>query len=170
MRAHYNELFSSSLEDQETKRERLLALGTSCFADHENGVHSWIHLPLHTLLDTGMKMQRCKAPGADGLVYEMFLLLDWDTVGTLRVSFERRFNCVYGFVEAIPEWLSVAVCTVPKDRNAHSCEKLRPLSHLSALNKWYVYGLRHLRGLPPCLSFYLRLVRLSCWPSMHGNQ
>ena len=59
MRAHYNELFSSSLEDQETKRERPLALETSCFADHENCVHTWIHLPLHTLLDTRMKMQRC---------------------------------------------------------------------------------------------------------------
>ena len=134
MRAHYDKLFSSSLEDQETKRERPLALETSCFADHGNGVHSWIHLPLHTLLDTRMKMQRCKAPGVDGLVYEMFLLLDWDTVETLRVSFEKHFNCVNGFVEAIPEWLSVAVCTVPKDRNAHSCEKLRPLSLLSALN------------------------------------
>ena len=135
MRAHYNQLFASSLEDQETKRERLLALGTSCFADHGNGVHSWIHLPLRTLLDTRMKMQRCKAPGADGLVYEMFLLLDWDTVETLRVSFEKRFNCVNGFVEAIPGWLSVAVCTIPKDRNAHSCDKLRPLSLLGALNK-----------------------------------
>ena len=61
MRARYNKLFTSSLEDQETKRERLLALETSCFADHGRGVHSWIHLPLHTLLDTGMKMQRCKS-------------------------------------------------------------------------------------------------------------
>ena len=134
MRAHYNKLFPSSLEDQQIKRERRLALETSCFADHENGVHSWIHLPLHTLLDTRMKMQRCKAPGADGLVYEMLLLLGWDTVETLRVSFEKRLNGVTGFVEAIPEWPSVAVCTIPKDSNAHSCEKLRPLSPLSALN------------------------------------
>ena len=36
-------------------------------------------------------MQRCKAHGADGLVYEMFLLLDWDTVETFRVSFGQMF-------------------------------------------------------------------------------
>ena len=66
----------------------------------------------------------------------MFLLLDWDTVETLRVSFEKRLNCVNGFVEAVPEWLSVAAITFPRDRNAHSCVKLLPLSLLSALNKW----------------------------------
>ena len=138
LRAYYYDLFSSQVESQGEKKERLHALESFCFNSHLDGTHSWVHLPLHTLLDSRMRVQKCKAPGMDKVVYDMFLLFELDTLETLRAAFEKRMYCVTGHTNGIPDWLNVLVHTIPKDKNVHSPDRLRPLSLLCALIKWYM--------------------------------
>ena len=48
-----------------------------------------------------MRMQKCKAPGADKVVYEMFQLFELDTLETLRAAFEKRLNYVKGHTDGM---------------------------------------------------------------------
>ena len=59
-------------ETLDEKRLRLKDLEEKCFLSHSDSSHSWVELPMHTLLDARHSMASNKAPGADTIVHELF--------------------------------------------------------------------------------------------------
>ena len=138
IRDHYTGLFSSCLEDQDGKKQRLYALEAQCSADHQNDQHHWIELPLHTVLETRQRLGSCRAAGSDQVVYEVFQYLSLETVDVVRTAFEARLNCLAGHTGLIPAWQKVLVHCIAKTANAHRPGQWRPLSLVCVLEKWYL--------------------------------
>ena len=72
VRDHYENLFTSKRETLDEKRLRLKDLEEKCFLSHPDSSHSWVELPMHSLLDARRRMASNKAPGADRIVHDVF--------------------------------------------------------------------------------------------------
>ena len=137
IRKYFITLYSSSMESAADKRDRLHALENQCLEQHASGTHEWVHLPWHHLLETRHRMAAGKAPGPDGLVYEVFMFLPWQVLDMIRVAFENRLNCCPGHHEVIQAWQEILVVHIPKVAAAHKVDQWRPLCMLLVRCKWY---------------------------------
>ena len=138
VRDHYENLFISKRERLDEKRLRLKDLGEKCFLSHSDSSHSWVELPMHSLLDARHRMASNNAPGADRIVHEMFFHLPWEALDAIRHAFGQRLNCVPGHTGLIPEWQDILVKCIPKVAVAHRPTAWRSLSVVSVLQKWYM--------------------------------
>eukprot|EP00972_Heterocapsa_arctica_P000949 131930-Heterocapsa_arctica.AAC.1 len=81
-------------------------------------------------------MKHNKACGSVNLVAEMFSLLDWPALETIRFAFESRLiNAVPGFCDSAHEWDKILVQCVPKCLAAHLVSLWRPIALVSAFAK-----------------------------------
>ena len=154
IRKYFTTLYSSSMETADEKRGRLHALENQCLEQHADGTHEWVHLPLHHLFEARHRMAAGKAPGLDGLVYEVFMFLPWQVLDMIWVAFEKRLNSCPGHHEVIQAWQEIPVVHIPKVAAAHKVEQWRPLCMLPVLCKWYsscvVLFLQHHLPKPTC--------------------
>ena len=171
VREHYEHLFTSKRETLDEKRLRLKDLEEKCFLSHSDSSHSWVELPMHTLLDARHRMASNKAPGTDRIVHEMFFHLPWEALDAIRHAFEQRLNCVPGHKGLIPEWQDVLVKCIPKVAAAHRPAAWRSLSLVSVLQKWYMTTAASAisRILPPWTCDMYGFLRGKDWGGDRGD-